>query len=230
MAASSKKTRVYLEIGSKRTFAGAIEWPGWTRSGADEATALTALAAYGPRYARVLRAAHLTFAAPSDAAAFDVVERLAGSTTTDFGAPAAIPASDNAPVSEAELAHFTQLLHACWAAFDKTVAATGGKELRKGPRGGGRDLSGVIAHVLGADGGYLTALGGQAKIPRDPANPQAALDQLRQVMIETLTAAAHGEIAPRGPRGGQRWPPRYFVRRVAWHLLDHLWELEDRAE
>ena len=22
--------------------------------------------------------------------------------------------------------------------------------------------------------------------------------------------------------------PRYFVRRLAWHVLDHVWEIEDR--
>jgi hypothetical protein len=230
MAASSKKTPVYLEIGAKRTFACAVEWPGWARSGANEAAALAALAETGPRYARVLHAAHLTFTAPPDAAAFQVVERLDGDTTTDFGAPAAIPASDHAPVSDADLAHLTRLLHACWVAFDTTVEAVSGKELRKGPRGGGRELNGVIEHVLGAEGGYLTSLGGKAKIQPDPAHLQAALDEIREVIITTLAASAHGEIAPRGPRGGQRWPPRYFVRRAAWHILDHLWELEDRAQ
>jgi hypothetical protein len=25
-----------------------------------------------------------------------------------------------------------------------------------------------------------------------------------------------------------RWPPRYVVRRAAWHVLDHAWEIEDR--
>lgn len=230
MAASSKKTPVYVETGTTRTFAGAIEWPGWARSGADEAAALAALADYGPRYSRVLQAADIAFATPTDAAVFDVVERLGGSSTTDFGAPAAIPSADSEPVSEAELRRFIALLHACWAAFDATVEAVGGKELRKGPRGGGRDLSGVIGHVLGSDGGYLAQLGAKANIPYDPATPQAALDQTRQLIVDTLTASAHGEIASRGPRGGQRWPPRYFVRRVAWHVLDHAWELEDRAQ
>ena len=34
---------------------------------------------------------------------------------------------------------------------------------------------------------------------------------------------------PPGPRGGKRWLPRYFVRRVGWHVLDHALEIEDRA-
>jgi hypothetical protein len=47
-------------------------------------------------------------------------------------------------------------------------------------------------------------------------------------MLDGLTAAAQGKIPAQGPRGGKRWSPRYFVRRVAWHVLDHAWELEDR--
>jgi hypothetical protein len=31
-----------------------------------------------------------------------------------------------------------------------------------------------------------------------------------------------------GPRGGKIWSVRYFVRRTAWHALDHAWEIEDR--
>ena len=34
----------------------------------------------------------------------------------------------------------------------------------------------------------------------------------------------------RSRSGGARWTPRYFVRRAAWHVLDHAWELEDRLE
>ncbi len=25
------------------------------------------------------------------------------------------------------------------------------------------------------------------------------------------------------------WPPRYAARRMAWHVLDHLWEIEDKS-
>jgi hypothetical protein len=42
-----------------------------------------------------------------------------------------------------------------WQAFDLTVRAASEKELRKRPRGGGRDLTGIVQHVLGAEAGYL---------------------------------------------------------------------------
>ncbi len=40
---------IYLEIGEKRTFAGALDWPGWSRSGKDEVSAMQALIDYGAR-------------------------------------------------------------------------------------------------------------------------------------------------------------------------------------
>src|SRR5512140_2743187 len=94
---------VYLEIGKKRTFAGALDWPGWSRSGADEDAALASLLAYGPRYARVLQAAGLEFSAPAAISAFTVVDRLEGNAGTDFGAPSRSPARDALDVDDAEL-------------------------------------------------------------------------------------------------------------------------------
>ena len=48
---------VYLESTPRKTFAAAVDWPGWSRSGRDEAGALATLVAYGPRYAEAMRAA-----------------------------------------------------------------------------------------------------------------------------------------------------------------------------
>ncbi|HKZ82673.1 MAG TPA: DinB family protein [Anaerolineae bacterium] len=228
MARSSNQIDVYLEIGKKRTFAGVIDWPGWSRSGRDEGSALQALFEYGPRYARVLRAARLGFRAPADASAFAVIERLEGNTTTDFGAPGVAPSSDADPVDEVELRRFQALLKACWRAFDAAARAAIGKELRKGPRGGGRDLEGIVQHVLGGDAGYLTRLGWKLKLG-DGDELDEELRRTRQAILEALASTARGEHPARGPRGGVRWTPRYFVRRVAWHVLDHAWEIEDRV-
>src|ERR671924_2001696 len=155
----ANEIKVYLEIGKKRTFAGAIDWPGWCRIGRDEESALQALVDYGPRYARVLRRARLGFRAPADASVFAVVERLEGNTTTDFGAPDVAPSRDTRPVDDVELRRFQTLLKACWRAFDAAVRAASGKELRKGPRGGGRDLDAIVLHVIEADGAYLSQIG-----------------------------------------------------------------------
>ena len=50
-----------------------------------------------------------------------------------------------------------------------------------------------------------------------------------EAMLEALAASVRGEVPETGPRGGKRWSARYFVRREAWHVLDHAWEIEDRS-
>jgi hypothetical protein len=227
MARSVAEIPVYVEIGQKRTFASALDWPGWCRSGRDEAAALQALLEYGPRYARVLRATRLGFQGPNDVSVFVVKERLMGNATTDFGAPGQAPASDGNPLAPRELQRFEKLLKACWRALDRTVETARGKPLQTGPRGGGRQLDAILGHLLGADQGYLNAVGW--KLRQGHIDELAAqLAQTRQEMLDALTASANGEIPAKGPRGGLRWSPRYFVRRVAWHTLDHAWEIEDR--
>jgi hypothetical protein len=204
-----------------------MDWPGWCRSGRDEEAALQALFEYGPRYARVLATARLGFHVPVDTSVLTVVERLEGNATTDFGAPSASPSGDTRPVDDAELRRLRTLLKACWRTFDAAARSATGKELRKGPRGGGRDLRRLIQHVLDADAGYLARLGWKlGKIEED--DPSQALSQTRQAMLNALASAGPGETPTRGPRGGAIWTPRYWVRRVAWHALDHAWEIEDR--
>lgn len=217
------KHNMYFEAGSRRTFAGALDWPGWCRMGRDEEAALQALFEYGPRYAQVLRRTRLGFRAPDKLSDFRIVERLKGNATTDFGAPDMAPAGDEGPLDESELRRLQSILKACWRAFDAAVEKAEGKELRTGPRGGGRKLEGIVEHVLGAEKGYLSSLGGKV-------SQSESLEGTRHVILKTLETSARGEIAEYGPRGGKRWSPRYFVRRGAWHVLDHVWEIEDRLE
>jgi len=228
MAPTSNKLSVYLEVGKKRTFAGALDWPGWCRSGKDETFALQALLDYGPRYARTLSRSRLGFKAPIQVSQFVVVERLKGNATTDFGAPGIAPATDAAPVDAGGVQRFQKLLKACWRTFDQTVETASGETLRTGPRGGGRQLDGILEHLLGSDAGYLNAVGW--KFQQDTEDdPAAQIKQTRQAIREALAASARGEIPVKGPRGGKRWSARYFVRRVAWHVLDHAWEIEERV-
>jgi len=215
---------IYLEVGNKRVFAGAMDWPGWCRSGRDEDAAVEMLFAYAPRYALVLRSSQLGFEPPADPSVFTVVERLTGNATTDFGAPDVPPSADAQPVTDRDLARFTTLFRACWRAFDRAAEKAQGKELAKGPRGGGRDLDKVIDHVLGADESYLVMIG--AKAPK--GDPDERATRLRQAVLDALEVAVRDGVPP-SPRGGKRWSPRYFVRRSAWHVLDHAWELEDRS-
>lgn len=213
---------VLLEVGTKRVMASAADWPGWCRGGKDAEAALQALLDYGPRYQKIVGRSRLGFKAPATVAAFDVTERLKGNATTDYGVPGLVAKTERRPLTATELKRLESVLKACWRALDTAVARAEGHVLRTGPRGGGRSTDGILAHVVEAEaGGYLTSLGGKA--PKD-----ADRDALRAAILTTLEASARGEIDPLGPRGGKRWPARYFVRRAAWHVLDHVWEIEDR--
>jgi hypothetical protein len=223
------KIDVYLEVGQKKTFAGAIDWPGWCRSGRDENSALQALFDYGPRYARVLRTARLGFKKPTDPAAFVVVERLKGDATTDFGAPGIAPFSDSEAVGPEELRRFERILKSCLRTFETVVQSAGSKTLQTGPRGGGRQLESMIEHVLGSNEAYLNQVGWKFRWDHS-VDVDQQLEQTRAVILKALAASARGEIPAKGPRGGVRWSARYFVRRIAWHLLDHAWEVEDRMD
>jgi len=224
---SLDEIKVYLEVGKKRAFAGAIDWPGWCRSGQDEKAALQALCDYGKRYAPIPLSAQIEFHPPTDISAFRIVERIDGDTTTDFGTPGTPPPSDNFPVKETELQRLQDLLEACWNVFDAAVLAAEGKELRKGPRGGGRNREEIIRHVQEAENAYLSQLGVKLNKVRDHFSSEE-ITQSRQAIQNALVSAMRGELPTRGPRGGIHWTPRYFVRRAAWHVLDHAWEIEDR--
>ncbi len=216
---------VYLEIGKKRTFAGAVDWPGWCRSGRDEETALQALVECGPRYASIVRTAGLRLLPPSSTAEFHVIEKLVGNATTDFGAPDSAPSSDTKSINEAELERFQSLLEAAWAKIDQAASTAAGKALRKGPRGGGREVEEIVQHVQGAEIAYLGRIGGRLD-PSEKSDPA----KIRQAVLQALSTAAKRTGEAYGPRGGKLWEARYFVRRVIWHVLDHAWEIEDRLE
>lgn len=216
---------VYLELGERRVFAVALRWPGWARAGRDQDSALGALLEHGPRY-RDAVGARFGFTAPHGTADLRVFERVPGTATTDFGAPDAILNADWEAPPAAELERQIEILEACWAAFDRAAAAAQGRELRKGPRGGGRDVETMTQHVIEADRAYLSALGGRYEKPRGAAVDPAAL---RAAFVGALRARAAGELAEHSARGRRHWPSTYAIRRSAWHAADHVREIEDRS-
>jgi len=183
---------------------------------------LRALIDYGPRYQKVVGWARLGFTAPKK---LNVVQRIKGDASTEFGVPGTAPDYDSGDVSDKELKKLQAILRACWKSFDAALEAAHGKTLAKGPRGGGRDANKILEHVRDAEGGYVRAVG--SELPPGPKSD--LLERTRDAVLDAVAAAAHGELETEGPRGGKRWSARYFARRTAWHALDHAWEIEDRT-
>jgi hypothetical protein len=212
--------RVFLETAPKKTFAAALDWPGWVRAGKTETAAIESLRAYAPRYRSATRGSPLVL--PSDAAdRLEVVERASGDASTEFGVPGAIAKADRRPVDGPEAEQLAAIVSAAWATFDR-IAAAAPAELRKGPRGGGRDTAKVIDHVVAADHGYTHQLG--IKVPAPGPNDRTAVARMREAVLDVLRRPSDGTPL------GKRWTQRYAARRIAWHALDHAWEIEDRTD
>jgi hypothetical protein len=139
-------TDVYLEQGRTWTFACAVDWPGWARRGKGDEAALEQLLAYADRYAAVVPGF-----VPG---VLRVVGTVRGTGTTDFGAPDARGPWDDGP---ADLERLADRLEDCWAAFDRVLAGASA-ELRKGPRGGGRDRDDIARHVQESERSYGRSL------------------------------------------------------------------------
>jgi hypothetical protein len=213
--------RVILEIGRKRrVVAGAMDWPGLDRWGTSEDGALARLSAYLPRYAGVAERAGLgsAFALARDA---QVVERVPGSSSTDFWGVAHVPSQiEREVLSSADLERRLDLLRACWTCFDD-VAARVSRELRPGSRGAGRSRDQVIRHVYGTEPLQLSRKV-EVRTPLDVVLTPDGLATHRQEYLDAIRAYnAEG-------RPARTWPIQFLVRRTAHHVMDHAWELEDR--
>jgi hypothetical protein len=209
---------VFVESGSRRVFASALDWPGWARSAKTEDLALAALADYLPRYAKITQLAGL--AAPTRT--LTVVERHPGTAkNADFGALGEVAETENRPLTATDGTRLAALLEAAWTAFGQT-AAVAPALLRKGPRGGGRDTAEIVAHVADAELLYARKIG--VSLATEERGGPDALARLRSLIAAALRDPEALVTAPRG------WPPRYAARRLSWHVLDHLWEIEDKSE
>ena len=219
MTAPAARMDVVLEVGSKRVFATAVDWPGWSRSARTEEAALQSLLSYADRYAPVAALAGFRLPAHPEPR---VVETVPGNATTDFGAPAVAARADHRPVGEPDAARLAALVAATWETLD-TIAATAPAALRKGPRGGGRDRDAMVAHVASAEAAYARKVG--LRLPDPAPGDRDAWMANRAQILGVLGAPSDGErlVEPKG------WPQRYAAQRVAWHVLDHVWEIQDRS-
>ncbi|MGI8492660.1 MAG: hypothetical protein ACR2KC_04945 [Acidimicrobiales bacterium] len=199
------KVRIGLEAGRNWVFASALDWPGWCRRGKGEEAAIDTLLEYARRYAEALAVTVPT------TGRVEVIGRRLGGSNIDFGAPGASGPWDDEPLPAKEADRLVGLLDACWRRFDIVVDGAPGT-LRKGPRGGGRDRGAIVDHVREAERAYGSRIG--TRVP-----PRTPWEEQRRIIAAGLRT--------RVPDA--RWPARYGIRRVAWHVLDHAWEIEDRS-
>ena len=178
-----------------------------------------ALADYAPRYAAVARVGAGAVRGRAPATTSPSSSEVPGDATTTFGAPERpvhrpTGATSRPPRPTARCG----CSRPSWAELDR-LAVEAPEQLRKGPRGGGRDRDKVVAHVIEAERSYARKIG--VRHPPFHGDP-AALEACRAEVEQVLRAARSGEPMP-------GWPARYFLRRAAWHVLDHVWEIEDKS-
>ena len=213
--------RVMVEKGKKkRVVACAFDWPGWDRSAKLGDDVLAALDSYRHRYAKVAELAGYgdEFAQLGD---LDVVEEVEGIGMTDYYGVSGRPATTElGSMTEAEFDRKLALLRACWRTFDDTAARVSA-ELRKGPRGGGRERERIIQHANGAEIHEFAPKVG-VKVALDTRDDSEALNAYRDDFANAIREH-HAEGEP-----ARSWALQFLIRRCAWHMLDHAWELEDR--
>jgi hypothetical protein len=213
--------RVILELGKKsKVVAGAQDWPGLDRWGKSEDAALEKLLSYVPRYAGVAERAGMG-SAFEQARDVEVVERVPGSSSTDFWGFAHVPSQIEAEVLvPADLERRLDLLRACWVYFDE-VAASVSRELRPGSRSGGRSRDQIIRHVYINEPEQFSRKV-EVRTERDVVLSPDGLAAHRQEYLAAIRAYnAEGKPA-------RTWPIQFLVRRTAHHVMDHAWEMEDR--
>jgi hypothetical protein len=213
--------RVTLEIGpqGKKVAAVAPDWPGLERGAKTEEAAIERLQAYLPRYAQVAKLAGMEaeFAALST---LDIVEHYAGTGSTDFwGISFAFSSIDRQDLSRAEFERELTLMRACWALFDD-VRGRVSAQMRKGPRGGGRDRDHIVGHTLRVEQDWAQKVG----VPTQEGARlrEEGLQAHRDAYCNAIRAFhAQGKLA-------RTWPLRYLIRHTAYHTLDHAWEMQDK--
>lgn len=206
----------------KRSVAFSLDWPGWSRGAKSADLALETLESYRERYRPVASLAGL--ASEFDAAGpLEVVEDKVGTGSTDFWGISFSPsATELGPMSQAELERGITLLLACWSFFDD-VAIRVSPEMRKGPRGGGRDRDRIIHHTIRTESENFAKKVG-LRIPDEAALTPDGLRRHRETYITAMRAYNAGEVT----RRMRSWTLPFLIRHSAFHTLDHAWEMEDK--
>src|SRR5688572_15281258 len=104
-----ERLKVYIEAGQKKVFAVAVDWLGLARWATTEDEALETLLQYTARYKKSMGSV-AALKDPKSAKDLEVVERVQGNATTDFGAPSAIVDADRRKITDTQLNAATRQL------------------------------------------------------------------------------------------------------------------------
>lgn len=215
--------RTVLERGpkGKRVVAFAVDWPGWSRGAKTDDEALAVLESYRERYRQVAASASLVEEL-DDGGSLKVVEERVGPGSTDFWGISFAPcALETEPMPPAELDRKIALLRASWDIFDDTAARVSA-QMRKGPRGGGRDRDEIVAHTLRVESqDFARRLG--LLVPEDATSGPHDLRRCRDAYVECMHTYNAGE----GKRM-RSWNLPFLIRHSAFHVMDHAWEMQDK--
>src|SRR4029453_8434103 len=185
--------RTVIERGpkGKRRVALGIDWPGGRGGARSAELALETLESYRERYRPVPGLAGM--AREFDAAGpLEIVEDRVGTGSTAFWGISFSPSAiEQGPMGEAELERGITLLRACWAFFDG-VAARVSPEMRKGPRGGGRDRDQLTRHTIRTESEDFAKQVG-LRIPERAALPPDGLRKHRETYVAAMRAYNAGE-------------------------------------
>lgn len=215
--------RVVIERGpkGKNVVAFAVDWSGLSRGAKTEDAAVEALSSYRERYRTIPERAG--FAPEFDPVGdLDIVERFEGTGSTDFwGISFSSATSEREPMSKTGSERKIALLQACWAYFDD-VAQRVTVELRKGPRGGGRDRDEIISHTFGTERTQFAKKVG-VETPQGAMLTPEGLRTHREAYVEAIRVYnAEGKSA-------RTWTLPFLIRHSAFHVMDHAWEMEDKT-
>jgi len=216
--------RTVIEHGpkDKRSVAFSLDWPGWNRGGKTGELAFETLESYRERYRPIADLAGM--AAEFDAAGpLEIVEDRIGPGSVDFwGISFSASSTEHGPLTDAEFDRGITILKACWAFFDG-VAARVSPEMRKGPRGGGRDRNRIIRHTIRTESEDFAKQVG-LRIPEEGALTPEGLKNHRETYVAAMRAYNAGEVEKKM----RSWTLPFLIRHSAFHTLDHAWEMEDK--
>ena len=215
--------RTVVERGpkGKKAVAFAVDWPGWSRGAKTPELAVATLESYRERYRPIAVAAGLADKFDRQKTLQTIEDRIGPGSTDFWGISFAPSASEREPMRADELDRKILLLQACWAYFD-SVAARVSAEMRKGPRGGGRDRDRIIRHTIRTESEeFAKRLG--LRIPEEAALTPQGLCSHRKTYVDAMRAYNAGE----GKRM-RSWNLPFLIRHSAFHVMDHAWEMEDK--